>query len=97
MVLDLTTVYSMAEAHQVLMLWINSTRRGNWSNYREVWGTICIQMVKDVLHPMFDKQIKLFDVREHNSGQFVWVLMETHVYNCNYSMRFSLIFSYGPA
>ena len=45
----------------------------------------------------FYQQVTLFDVREHNSGQFVWVLMETHVYNCNYSMRFSLIFSYGPA
>ncbi len=26
--------------------------------------------------PLFDEQVTLFDVHEHNSGQFVWVLVE---------------------
>jgi hypothetical protein len=32
-------------------------------------------MVKDC-SPLFDEQVTLFDVHEHNSVQFVWVLVE---------------------
>ena len=34
-----------------------------------------LQMVNDC-SPLFDEQVTLFDVHEHNSGQFVWVLVE---------------------
>jgi hypothetical protein len=32
-------------------------------------------MVKD-FSPQFDEQVTLFDIHEHTSGQFVWVLVE---------------------
>ncbi len=55
------------------MLWIQRAEATGEQPPRSVGNNL--QMVKDC-SPLFDEQVTLFDVYEHNSGQFVWVLVE---------------------
>ena len=65
-------LYSMAEA-QHLCYGFNAPRQLEKQLPRSVGNNL--HMVNDC-SPLFDEQVTLFDVHEHNSGQFVWVLVE---------------------
>ena len=55
------------------MLWIQRAEATGEQLPRSVGNNL--QMVNDC-SPLFDEQVTLFDVHEHDSGQFVWVLVE---------------------
>ena len=68
--LDLTYIHGRGTA---VMLWIQRAEATGEQPPRSVGNNL--QMVKDC-SPLFDEQVTLFNVHEHNSGQFVWVLVE---------------------
>ena len=71
-------LYSMAEA-QHLCYGFNAPRQLE-NNYRDVLGTIYRRTdgeeLQSTVNSMNKLLVRLFDVYEHNSGQFVWVLVE---------------------